>query len=96
MSTISVSDLKKKSAKQWQSAAKKSELVVMLDGKPVAVLLPVDAESLQTTLAALRSIRALQAQTVLQDAATTNGAVALAMADINAEIAAVRRARRRK
>ncbi|HMJ64352.1 MAG TPA: type II toxin-antitoxin system prevent-host-death family antitoxin [Candidatus Binatia bacterium] len=96
MSTISVSDLKKKSAKQWQSAAKKSEVVVVSDGKPVAVLLSVDAESLQPTLSALRSVRALQAQTALQEGAGTNGTATLGLADINSEITATRRTRRRK
>ncbi len=94
MSTISVSDLKKKPAKQWRTSARKNQLVVTADGQPVAVLLSVDAESLEPTLSTLRSLRALQAQAALQKSAAENGTSRLTMDDIDAEIAAARRARR--
>lgn len=95
MSTISVTDLKKKPAKQWRSA-KRDQVIVTSDGKPVAVLLPVNSESLAPTLSTLRSVRALQAQAALQQAAAANGTDKLTMADIDAEVSAVRRARRAK
>lgn len=66
------------------------------EGEPLAVLLPVDAKTLEPTLSTLRSVRALQAQAALQQAATANGTDKLTMADIDAEIAAARRARRAK
>ena len=94
MSTISVSDLKKKPAKQWRTSARKNQLVVTADGQPVAVLLSVDAESLEPTLSTLRSLRALQAQATLQKSATENGTARLTMDDIDVEIAAARRTRR--
>ncbi len=56
MSTISISELKKKPAKQWLKSAGKDDLVITSKGKPAA----------------------------------------LSMSDIDAEIAASRRARRRK
>ena len=93
MSTISVSDLKKKPAKQWRTSARKSQVVVTADGQPVAVLLSVNAQSLEPTLATLRSLRALQAQAALQKAAAENGTDQLTMDDIDAEIALARRAR---
>jgi len=96
MSTISVSDLKKRPANQWRKSAKKSGVIVTSQGQPVAVLLPIDAESLEPTLSTLRSVRALQAQAALQKGAEKNGTAALTMADIDGEIAAARRARRRK
>ncbi len=96
MSTISISDLKKRPARQWSKSAKKGDLVVMSQGHPVAVLMPIDTESLESTLSALRSVRAIQAQAFLQQAAENNGAAALTMAQIDAEIPATRRARRRK
>jgi len=95
VSTISVTDLKKKPAKQWRSA-KRDQVIVTSDGKPVAVLLPVNSESLAPTLSTLRSVRALQAQAALQQAAAANGTDKLTMADIDAEVSAVRRARRAK
>ena len=96
MSTISVSDLKKKPAKQWLKSAGKEDLVVTAKGQPVAVLLRIASASVESTRALVRSVRALQAQAALQQAATAGGTSDLSMADIDAEIAASRRARRRK
>jgi len=96
MSTISISDLKKKPAKQWLKSASKEDLVITSKGKPVAVLMRIAASSVESTRALVRSVRALQAQTGLHEAAAANGTAGLSMSDIDAEIAASRRARRRK
>ena len=96
MSTISVSDLKKKPAKQWLKSAGKDDLVITSKGRPVAVLLRIAAASVESTRALVRSVRALQAQTALQQATAANGGADFSMAEIDAEIAATRRARRRK
>lgn len=77
-------------------AAGKDDLVITSKGQPVAVLLGIAAASLQSTRALLRSVRALQAQAALQQAAAANGTAGLSMADIDIEITASRRARRRK
>jgi hypothetical protein len=65
-------------------------------GQPVAVLLRIASASVESTRALVRSVRALQAQAALQQAAGVSGTTNLSMADIDAEIAATRRARRRK
>jgi prevent-host-death family protein len=96
MSTISVSDLKRKPAKQWLRSVGKDDLVVTSKGQPVAVLVRIASASVESTRALLRSVRALQAQASLQHAATVSGTAELSMSDIDAEIAASRRARRRK
>ena len=96
MSTISVSELKKKPAKQWLTSAGKDELVITSKGRPVAVLLRIAAASVDSTRALVRSVRALQAQSALQQAAAASGAAELSMSDIDAEIAASRRVRRRR
>lgn len=95
MSTISVSDLQKKPAKQWLKSAGKDDLVVTSKGQPVAVLLRIASASVESTRALLRSVRALQAQASLQQTAVS-GPVEFSMSEIDAEIAASRRARRRK
>lgn len=74
----------------------KEDLVVTAQGKPVAVLLPVDAKSLEPTLAALRGVRAVQAQVALQQTAEANGTSGLSMDDIDAEIKATRQTHLRK
>jgi antitoxin (DNA-binding transcriptional repressor) of toxin-antitoxin stability system len=94
MSTISVSDLKKRPAKQWGKSAKKGDLVVLAQGQPVAVLVPVEAGSVESTLSAVRSVRALRAQAALQKSSAANRTNRLTMAEIDGEIAAARRVRR--
>ena len=96
MSTISVSDLQKKPAKQWLKSASKDDLVITSKGQPIAVLLRIASASVESTRALVRSVRALQAQTALQQAAVGNGTADFSMSDIDAESAASRRARRRK
>ena len=96
MSTISVSDLKKKPASQWLKSAGKGDLVITSKGRPVAMLLRIAAASMESTRGLLRSVRALQAQAALQQTAASQGTADLSASDIDAEIAAVRRTRRRK
>jgi hypothetical protein len=96
MSTITVSELRKRPAKQWLKSAGKNDLVVTSKGQPVAVLLRIAAASVESTQALVRSVRALQAQSVLQQAAVASGTSQLSISDIDAEIASARRARRRK
>jgi len=96
MSTISVSELKKKPASQWLKSAGKDDLVVTSKGRPVAVLLRIASASLESTRTLVRSVRALQSQAALQQAAAGSNTARLTMSDIDAEIATARRARRRK
>ena len=96
MSTMSVSELRKKPAKQWLKSASKDDLVITSKGQPIAVLLRIASASVESTRALVRSVRALQAQAALQQAAVINGTSDFSMSGIDAEIAASRRARRRK
>lgn len=96
MSTISVSDLTKKPVKQWLKSKSKDDLVITSNGQPVAVLFRIASASMESTRALVRSLRALQAQSALQHTAAANGTAGLSMSEIDAEIAAARRARRRK
>jgi prevent-host-death family protein len=95
-STISVSELKKQPAKKWLNSAGKGDLVITSNGQPVAVLLPLTTASAESTRALVRSVRALQAQSALQQGAVGNGTSQIEISDIDAEINAARRARRRK
>jgi prevent-host-death family protein len=96
VSTVSLTELKRKPSSYWLKSDGRRDLVVTSKGKPVAVLLRLSASSGQSAEALLRSIRALQAQAALQQASIANGTSDLSMRDIDAEIAAARRARRRK
>ncbi len=96
MSTISVSELKKKPASQWLKTGRKDDLIITSKGQPVAVLMRIGANSLKSIRSLLRSVRALQAQAALQDAAAANGTATLSISDVDAEIAAARRSHRKR
>jgi antitoxin (DNA-binding transcriptional repressor) of toxin-antitoxin stability system len=96
VSTISINDLQQEQVGQWLQSVDKGDLVVTSQGRPVAVLFPVQAESLESTLSVLRSVRAVQALAALQDAAAANGTCDLSGKDIDAEIAAARQSRHGK
>lgn len=95
MSTITLTELRKKTNKRWLTSAGHDGWVVTAKGRPVAILTPTSADTLPATLAALRSARALQAMSSLQETAKANGTARLSMAAIDTEIAAARRARRK-
>jgi prevent-host-death family protein len=95
MSTISVSELKKKPAGQWLKSAAKTDLIVTSNGRPVALLLHIAEASVESTRSLARSVRALQAQAALQQTAVARRVSPLAMSDIDAEIVAARRSSRR-
>jgi len=96
VSTISVSELKKKPASQWLKTGRKDDLIITSKGQPVAVLMRIGANSLKSIRSLLRSVRALQAQAALQDAAAANGTATLSISDVDAEIAAARRSHRKR
>jgi antitoxin (DNA-binding transcriptional repressor) of toxin-antitoxin stability system len=91
MSTISIADLKKKSAEDLLNSAGKENVVITSGGQPVALLLDIQGVSAGSTEALVRSIAALKAQSFLQK----NSAAGLTMPDIDVEIADVRRERKK-
>ena len=82
--------------RQWLRSAGKDDLIITAKSRPVAALLRIAAASVESTRSLVRSVRALQAQAALQQAAVANGTARLSMSDIDREIAAARRVRRRK
>lgn len=65
------------------------------NGKPIAILSAVSEETLEESLAAVRRARAIAAVETMQERAVKTGADSLSPDAINAEIRAVRKARRR-
>ena len=70
-------------------------MVITSNGKPIAVLSATTGSTLETSLAALRQARAQLAVTSMQQRARETGANNLSLDDVNAEIEATRRSRRR-
>ena len=95
MSTISIADLKKKSAEELLNSAGKDNLVITSNGQPMALLLDIHGVSPGSAEALMRSVIALKAQAALQNNSAANGTSALSMSEIDSEIAAARRERKK-
>jgi len=92
---ISVRDLRGKSADIWRELAGEREMVITSNGRPVAILASVNESNLEESLAAFRRARAINAVASIQRRSVTSGADALTANEIETEISAVRKARRR-
>ena len=69
--------------------------VVTSNGKPIAVLSATSEEPLEESLDAVRRARAQAAVAAIQQASRNRGTDGLSLDEINAEIDAARRSRRR-
>jgi prevent-host-death family protein len=95
MRFVSVRDLRGKSAEVWRRLREEREIVVTSNGKPIAVLSSVSEDTLETALSAIRKARAVTAVEAMQRASAEAGTDRLTEKEIEAEIAAVRKKRRR-
>ncbi|MBS3956269.1 MAG: type II toxin-antitoxin system Phd/YefM family antitoxin [Clostridiales bacterium] len=93
MKFISVRDLRGKSADIWRDLPDEREMVVTSNGRPVAILAAVNESNLEESLAAFRQARAVDAVAAMQRRSVARGTDALSQAEIDAEVAAVRKAR---
>ncbi|HET7508919.1 MAG TPA: hypothetical protein VFJ65_01590 [Solirubrobacterales bacterium] len=96
MKFLSVRDLRSKSAEVWKGLTEEREMVVTSNGRPIAILSAVTEETLEETLAAIRRSRAVAAGSEIQRQSVLRGKDAITPAEIDAEIARVRRARRQQ
>ncbi len=94
MRFVSVRDLRGRSAEIWRELPGEREMVITNNGRPVAILATVSESNLEESLAAFRQARAVEAVSSMQRRAVAIGADAITAADIEAEIAAVRAARK--
>ncbi|MBP1720023.1 MAG: prevent-host-death family protein [Deltaproteobacteria bacterium] len=94
MRFISVRDLNTKPKEIWGKISNE-EVVITSNGRPIALLSAVNEETLEKTIRTLRRSRALMALEDLQNQSLASGIDKLEDAEIEAEIQAVRRGRRR-
>lgn len=95
MNFISVRDLRSNSAQIWKKLAREKEIVVTLNGKPVAVLSAVNEDGVEKSLALIRRARAMAAVQSMQYQSSQSGLDKISLEEINKEIASVRKARSR-
>ncbi len=92
--SITYRDLRNTPGRVFERLAAGESLTLVADGTDKALLIPITDGDADTALDAWKRGRALLALTRLQAAARRSGATGIGLADINAEVRAVRRARR--
>lgn len=93
MRFVSVRDLRGKSAQIWRRLAQFKEMVITSNGKPIAIISATSEGSLEESLSAIRSARAMAAVESMQLKSIEAGMDNLGLDDINSEIRAERKAR---
>ncbi|MBI4582982.1 MAG: type II toxin-antitoxin system Phd/YefM family antitoxin [Planctomycetes bacterium] len=94
MKFIPVRELRIHPGKVWKHLSRE-EVVVTSKGKPIALVTAVSADTLEDEVSALRRARALAALERIQRQAVRTGRSRLTDQEIEAEIKAARRARRK-
>lgn len=93
MEFVTVRDLRLKPSDVWDKLAQQREIVLTSNGRPLAILAGVGENDVEEMMIALRRARAQVAVSRLRRAAAAHGTDKLSMAEIEAEIAEVRKAR---
>lgn len=96
MKFLSVRDLRGKGAEVWKGLAVEREMVVTSSGRPIAILSAVTEDTLEETLAAIRRAKAITAVAEIQRRSLEKGTADITPEEIDAEITAVRQARRQR
>ena len=90
MRFVTVRELRGNSAGIWRELSTEREMVITSNGKPIAILSAVSEETLEESLAAVRSARAIAAVDSMQRASVEAGTSRMSLQEINAEIASAR------
>ena len=95
MKFVTQRELRLDPGKVWAMARQERYIIVTNHGKPVAMVNPVD-EDLEKTMQVMRRVQAAVALEEAQKRAVETGLSRMTMAEINREIQAVRRQRKRR
>ncbi len=95
MRYVTVRDLRSRPGAVWRSLRAEGELAVTSNGRPVALLTAADETTLLDELTLRRRVRAEQAVATIRRRSADNGRAALTPVQIEREIAAARKTRKR-
>jgi antitoxin (DNA-binding transcriptional repressor) of toxin-antitoxin stability system len=95
MRFITVRDLRGRSAEVWRRLSRDKDMVLTSNGRPIAILSATSEETLEESLAAIRQARAMRAVAAIQARSVEAGLDRMTLDEVNAEIEAVRKARRK-
>ena len=90
MQFFSVRDLRSTPKAVWDTLEAEKEVIITNNGKPAALMVPIDDINFEDVLASVRQAGAMRAVNRMQISAAETGASRLTLDEINAEIAAAR------
>ena len=96
MKTLTIRDLRTRPREAQKTLAEAGEAILTSNGRPVALMLRVNADTLEETMETLRRARSLQALREIRREAKARGLDRLSGKRIDAIIAKSRRARGRR
>lgn len=91
MKTVTIRDLRTRPKQVRESLRGEREAILTANGRPVALLIPVDAGSVDAALETLRRAQALEALRAIQRHSRERGLARMSMPDIDRVIAKARR-----
>jgi antitoxin (DNA-binding transcriptional repressor) of toxin-antitoxin stability system len=95
MKFLTVRDLRNKSARVWKDLAEEREMVITNNGRPIAILSSIDENNLETSLKSIRRARLVEAISSVQYDSVKKGKDKITADEINREIEAVRKNRKK-
>ena len=95
MKTVTIRDFRTRPKQVRDALKREREAVLTANGRPVAVMIPVDAGTIDQTLETLRRARALEALRAIRQESQKRGLAWMSTRDIDAIIAKTRKARSR-
>jgi antitoxin (DNA-binding transcriptional repressor) of toxin-antitoxin stability system len=93
MKTVKIRDLRTRPKQVREALRQEREAVLTANGRPVALMIPVDAGTVAQTLKMLRRARGLEALRALRGESRERGLDRLSNAEIDAIVRKTRRAR---
>lgn len=96
MKTLTIRDFRTRPRQAQRDLVESGEALLTSNGRPVALMLRVDGESLEETVAMMRRARGLQALDAARLEARRAGLNRISMKEVDLVIARTRRERRRR
>ena len=86
MKFVTAKDLRTQASSIWSDLPREQEVVITLNGKPVAIMTATSDKDFEHSLRAIRRARAMEAVSSLQQGSVQSGRDAISEKEIDAEI----------
>ena len=83
MKFVTVRDFRTSPANIWKKLPYERELIITNNGKPIALLTPLNDETLEDTISAVRKAKAVNAMRKMQEISVSLGNDKMTLAEIN-------------